>query len=1665
MVDVVGFSTLTTLATEKGESGAEAIALEVGAYMGECIQIIEFFGGDVVKFLGDAVLVSFQAKISMDHLHTTGEKDTNIAYFTRQKNMLVRRAVECGLQLLARLSHYRVYLTAEERNRHRTPQGDIERHNRNDRNMIFGFGEGGKVKNGQRLSESEYVPPRHFSESYSISFDRWNFLSFLWRKHKQKSKSESDRRASASSGYSSTRNMNAIDLELHIALSCGDITNVILGDIDPHSSNNSTTGDNTIRNSTTTTSSEQGSYDNYFLEQHGRLEYAIGGPVVESLDAALAAAKAGEMSITAEAYEIIQRQPLDLQCEVRDQFYIVHTAEPPDPSKRGYNTYRQPNAVKLTSTTPNADYLLDRPNLLQQASKLSIEPLIPRIRNTSFMQIPADMSPHYFKYLNRSTLYRLQHSSDGNFPPQFRDVTIVFISLGKVDVTTDAGLQNVQKAILRVIRALVKYEGLLQQFAIDDKGATILAVFGLPPLSHEREAVFAAKAALELRDQYRQLDLPDFAIALATGVIFNCVLPQGNPFRRDPGIAGDTIILAVRMLKFPFSKNNVVCDTTTKSQIGGLCEFEDLGENFVKGKTKPVQMYKIVKFGAKSSKRISMQAMEQNTDFIGYKSEMSAATQFVDEWSQYQNHHVLIIYGASGVGKSYFCHTLQRTMISHGVQCCWSSSTEVEKSSKYYLLKNLMLSLFELIETDQIPDNEKKTNVPDTNHSSQHLSAQLTSMQSAERKPTDLSIASDSTFQHAETSNSKDRGPRLTLYTSTSSTCKPTASHSTGTHNEVAEIILRALTKCGEDEGFLPLFKVIFGTLNDVEENQYTRLLDGRGRDILLTGVLVRMVRYVSEHISFVFICDDIQWADSASIRILRHIHEQCQRVLLIMATRPSRDYNIGFLSDFCVTGVNAKVELGGLDAMEIEQIILQSFDSGVKKVSPEIVRVIQKRTGGNPLYVKNMAIILKDFNHVTLVQGELVPSTNKFDLEDLLGNFDYKRIIKIQFDRLDANFEEFLTIASCLDQYFTVYEIRAIISPSNVIFNDKNLQEIRSAVQKYDVYNFLTQTHNDSSYEGRTEVYTFTHVTIPHTIYDMVTYETRISLHRRLAEYYESQLNRDNYSQLLSKIVRHYLHADKIEKQLHYLEELADLNMKSYQLPEATNNLQMMVKILNENEEISAIFGNVHKSDIYRRLGMCYTMRTRLTEGERNLFKALDYLGEPWPRSEMAFFYSFWKNRFAQYRHLRWHVFYMWKKRTRKELGKRVVEIMAQLSNIYFHNGDGRDFVYTCLVGLNACERLGELGTHYTLFLARNALLCWLNDEKENSIAYIIKAVKYMDEKSDSSTLTIYALLCFAAGKFTCARNMLYQSIQVATTLGVVTDCQTFYRSVSTVITMRIFEGSLNSSPDDIALLKQMADIAHANGDFEAEIWLGVYHVANAIVMDQLPECAPFVSLLEVHRKKAADYNRIAIHGTLLCYYARSLNNRKAVFHYRMLVSILPSLTVTPNIFPIFGLIFCTMGMYCLVESDQIDLLASGDREEYDRFVLGITRLNHAFQQVKFWEFTQPGLYLARALPYISTGRSVEGYMVLRHGINEMHFIQEIKFLRAYYWSNIGKYAFSPQERIKWTEQARRDFDALKIPAHIYCNPDPAHCYTGGQQADLRLESVESQEQSIDEA
>ena len=54
--DISGFTLLTESMAEKGPTGVETLARILNEYFGQLIDIIHDYGGDVVKFAGDAVI-------------------------------------------------------------------------------------------------------------------------------------------------------------------------------------------------------------------------------------------------------------------------------------------------------------------------------------------------------------------------------------------------------------------------------------------------------------------------------------------------------------------------------------------------------------------------------------------------------------------------------------------------------------------------------------------------------------------------------------------------------------------------------------------------------------------------------------------------------------------------------------------------------------------------------------------------------------------------------------------------------------------------------------------------------------------------------------------------------------------------------------------------------------------------------------------------------------------------------------------------------------------------------------------------------------------------------------------------------------------------------------------------------------------------------------------------------------------------------------------------------------------------------------------------------------------------------------------------------------------------------------------------------------------------
>ncbi|HZJ21948.1 MAG TPA: adenylate/guanylate cyclase domain-containing protein, partial [Anaerolineales bacterium] len=102
--DISGFTLLTERLAEKGPTGVETLARILNEYFGQLIDIIHSYGGDVVKFAGDAVIAVWPVVSNSIPHESAGTVDPISRADHWQWTM---RAAECAIKIRERLTNYK----------------------------------------------------------------------------------------------------------------------------------------------------------------------------------------------------------------------------------------------------------------------------------------------------------------------------------------------------------------------------------------------------------------------------------------------------------------------------------------------------------------------------------------------------------------------------------------------------------------------------------------------------------------------------------------------------------------------------------------------------------------------------------------------------------------------------------------------------------------------------------------------------------------------------------------------------------------------------------------------------------------------------------------------------------------------------------------------------------------------------------------------------------------------------------------------------------------------------------------------------------------------------------------------------------------------------------------------------------------------------------------------------------------------------------------------------------------------------------------------------------------------------------------------------------------------------------------------------------------------
>ncbi len=380
--------------------------------------------------------------------------------------------------------------------------------------------------------------------------------------------------------------------------------------------------------------------------EYGRWEFFVTGAPIVQVGLAASYAQAGDVLLSPEAWALVR----DIAAGVP-----VSPQQKSAPDKQGATM----RLTELRLATPALP--------------------IDTKTNKTPADLPVEAEAGLRAYIPGAILARLA-AIQTDWLAELRRVTILFINLPNLNY--DISLQQAQTLMCTLQQELYRYEGSINKLGVDDKGVTLVAAFGLPPLAHPDDAERGVRAAQTIQARLRQLGVKG-AIGVTTGRVFCGSI--GNDLRREYTMNGDVVNLAARLMQA--TSDDILCEEATYQAAQLNLAFEPLDPIKVKGKADPVAIYRPL--GEKEG------IIRRETIIIGREAERDQLEKHLQTLLR-GNGGVVLIEGDTGMGKSRLVDDLLHQADALGIASLVGGGDSIDKSTPYHAWRPIFKDVFKL---------------------------------------------------------------------------------------------------------------------------------------------------------------------------------------------------------------------------------------------------------------------------------------------------------------------------------------------------------------------------------------------------------------------------------------------------------------------------------------------------------------------------------------------------------------------------------------------------------------------------------------------------------------------------------------------------------------------------------------------------------------------------------------------------------------------------------------------------------------------------------------------------------------------------------------------------------------------------------------------------------
>jgi class 3 adenylate cyclase len=252
-----------------------------------------------------------------------------------------------------------------------------------------------------------------------------------------------------------------------------------------------------------------------------------------------------------------------------------------------------------------------------------------------------------------------------------------------------------------LIRKVNEYGGTVNELT----GDGVMALFGAP-IAQEDAPQRAIRASLAIHREMVQFNdrmrrekpgLP--LLRMRAGIHIGPVVvgTVGNDLRVDFKAVGDTVNLASRMESLAEPGATYVSeDTFTLAE--GLFRFEGLGEREIKGKEKPIRIYRVI-VASTSRTRFDVSAERGLTPFVGRERERELLLDAFERTRSGRGQAVSIV-SEAGMGKSRLIYEFRKAILNEDVTFLEGKCLSFGRGVAYQPISDIVKSNFDIREGD-----------------------------------------------------------------------------------------------------------------------------------------------------------------------------------------------------------------------------------------------------------------------------------------------------------------------------------------------------------------------------------------------------------------------------------------------------------------------------------------------------------------------------------------------------------------------------------------------------------------------------------------------------------------------------------------------------------------------------------------------------------------------------------------------------------------------------------------------------------------------------------------------------------------------------------------------------------------------------------------------------